>query len=401
VEKEVICRRWGCATVAAGLAVICAGSASASEAAADAPRAVPGQLVEWSIPAATTVTPLSEAEKERGRSQGRALPVPELLQPALDAQIPSYQPRKDLRLSGSFTAAASDVLPSLVELWLKRFREYYPDVSIQVKPPYAGSLGTIELVKEKLDFVFVSRELKPEDISSFSAKFGYGPLSVPISGGAWRHYGFLDAIAVIVHKDNPLERVSYEQLDAIFSSTRHRGGAAITNWGQLGLKGEWANKPVHSYGIKPWNGFEEFVRQRVLSTEDKRGEWNEAVRFDPVVFPLAARVAADPLAIGYTGLAYVDAGVRVLAVSTTAKGPALAPTYENVARADYPLSRLIFFNTNSAPGKPINPVIEELLRFILSREGQQLVLDHQIFLPLRNSQVVTSRDQLARWPAQR
>lgn len=347
--------------------------------------------VEWLAPPLPSPQPQTEAQKERGRHQGRVVPTPELLQPTLDPALPPYVPRSGVTLSGTFKGAASDVLPALVQLWVERFNGYHPGVSITIAPPYAGSLGAKELVKETLDFAFVSRELKPDDVSEFKAKFGYEPLSVPISGGSYRHYGFLDAIGVFVHKDNPLERITFDQLDAIYSSTRHRGGAAITTWGQLGLAGEWADKSVHAYGIKPWNGFEEFVRQRVLSRDGNRGEWRTDVRFDPVVFPVASRVAGDRYGLGYSGMAYIDAPVRMLQVGETAEGPFHAPTYEDVARAEYPLSRLIFFNTNRAPDRPLPPALDEFLRFILSREGQQAVRDHAIYLPLRGFQVQRSR----------
>jgi phosphate transport system substrate-binding protein len=267
-------------------------------------------------------------------------------------------------------------------------------VKIDVPPPYAGSLGAKELVKGTLDFVFVSRELRPDDITEFKEKFGYAPLSVAISGGSYRHFGFLDAIGFFVNKDNPIENISFAQLDAILSSTHHRGGEAITQWGQLGLSGEWAKKPIHVYGIKPWNGFEEFIRQRVLSVNGQRGEWRDDINFDKVVFPVARRVEGDPYGIGYSGLAYIDAGVKVLPISPGKSGPFYAPSYENVARAVYPLSRILYFNINKAPGKPLPPAISEFLRFILSREGQQIVLDEALFLPLRASQVQASRGLL-------
>jgi phosphate transport system substrate-binding protein len=349
-------------------------------------------MVEWLQPALPTVVKQADAQEQFGIQHGRAAPANlEILQPTLDPALPSYQPRKDIQLSGNLKGAASDVLPNLVKLWIDKFRTYYPNVNIDVSPPYAGSLGALELVKGTLDFVFVSRELKPSDLTEFHAKFGYDPLSVPISGGSYRHFGFLDAIGFFVNKDNPLEKISFDQLDAIYSSTHLRGGKQITTWGQLGLTGEWADKPIHAYGIKPWNGFEEFIRQKVLSTGGKRGEWREDVSYDKLVFPLARHGADDRYAIGYAGLAYVDAGVKMLPVGESAKGPFYAPSYENVARADYPLSRLVFFNTNKAPGKPMNPVVQEFLRFILSKEGQQMVIDNAIYVPLREKQVVSSR----------
>ena len=367
-------------------AVLCTAPASAAQA---------QPMTEWVIPAASSHKPQTPEQAQAGREQGRKLPPPEVLQPALDRALPSYQPRRDVKLSGSFKGGSSDVLTGLVGMWFEKFNSYHPDVSLTVSPPYAGSLGAIELVKENLDFVFVSRELKPDDIQNFRAKFGYDPLSVPIVGGSYRHYGALDAMAFYVHKDNPLEKITYDQIDAIYSSTRHRGGKPITKWGDLGLSGAWADKPIKVWGIKPWNGFEEFIRQRVLSRGDKRGEWREDINYEKVVFPMAKRVAEDRYAIGYTGIAYLDAPVKVIPVSESPDGPFLAPTYENVALAAYPLSRLIFFNVNKAPGKPLPAALDEFLRFILSREGQQVVLDHAIYIPLRAHQVQGSRAKLS------
>lgn len=343
-------------------------------------------MVEWLTPPLPSNHPQTEAEQKRGSEVGRAVPKAELLQPTIDSSLPAYDPRSDVELKGSFTGACSDVLPALVKGWVNAFRKYYPKVQIEISPPYAGSIGAQELVQSKLDFVFVSRELRPDDIKDFKAKFGYAPLSVPVSGGSYRHYGFLDAVSFLVNKDNPIEALSFAQLDGVFSKTHYRGVGALTTWGQLGLKGDWADKPIHLYGIKPWNGYEEFIRQRVLSIPGKRGEWRDDIAFDKVVFPEAGRIAADRYGIGYTGVAYVDAGVKMLAVSRDEEGPYYSATYENVAHAVYPLSRLIYFNTNKSPSKPLNPALQEFLRFILSRQGQQVVLNEAIFVPLRGGQ---------------
>lgn len=351
-------------------------------------------MVDWIVPALSTNKPQTEQEAKEGQLSGRPLPPPEILQPTLDPALPAYQPRKE-RLTGSFKGASSDVLKVLVEKWFAKFKTYHPEVTLSISPPYAGSLGAVELVKGDLDFVFVSRELKPDDITGFKAKFGYDPLSVPVSGGSYRHFGALDAIAFYVNKDNPIEKISFDQLDAMYSSTHHRGGKPMTKWGDLGLTGEWADKPIKLHGIKPWNGFEEFVRQRVLSVGDKRGEWREDIAFEKVVFPVAKKVSEDRYGIGYSGIAYIDAGVKVIPVVEKAGDSPQAPTYENVALATYPLSRLTFFNTNKAPGKPLNPALDEFLRFILSREGQQVVLDHASYIPLRGTQVQSSRALLA------
>jgi len=339
-----------------------------------------------------SAAPQTDAEKEHGRRHGRTLPKPELLQPTLDAELPAYKPQG--RVRGSFKGGSSDVLVDLVGRWFERFKHYQPEVALEIVPPFAGSLGTKELIAETLDFVFVSRELKPEDLTEFNARFGYAPTSIPILGGSYRHYGFLDAMAFMVHPDNPLTQLNYQQIDAIFSSTRHRGGQAITTWGQLGLKGEWADKPIHVYGIRPWNGFEEFIRQKILDHNGKRGEWREDIRFEKLVFPLARKVSEDRYALGYTGLAYLDAPVRVLALASDDNAAAIPPDYEHVAAARYPLGRLVYFNLNRAPGKPIAPALKEFLRFVLSREGQEVVREQGIFLPLREFQAAHSRAML-------
>ena len=362
-------------------------------AAALAATAAERPMVDWVIPALATNQPQTPEEAEEGRKSGRKLPPPEVLQPSLDAALPPYQPRKE-KLVATFHGGASDVLSVLVQQWFEKFRTYHPEVQLSISPPYAGSLGAAELVKEKLDFVFVSRELRPDDIKDFRAKFGYGPLSVPVCGGSYRTFGALDAVAFFVNKDNPIEKLSFDQIDAIYSGTHLRGGKTALKWGDLGLGGEWADKPIKAWGIKPWNGFEEFVRQRVLSAGGKRGEWRDDIGFEKVVFPMAKRVADDRYAIAYSGVAYLDQGVRVLPLAAESGDAPQAATYENVALATYPLSRLIFFNVNKAPGKPLPPALDEFLRFVLSKEGQQVVLDHGTYIPLRAAQARTSRTLL-------
>ena len=375
------------ATFASAAALAFAGAAAAQDT---------RPMVEWVVPALPTNKPQTPEEAKAAQQRGRELPPPEVLQPVLDARLPPYQPRKE-KLTGSFKGAASDVMMVIAQKWFEKFKTYHPGVSLTISPPYAGSLGAKELVKGDLDFVFVSRELKPDDITDFRAKYGYDPLSVPVSGGSYRHFGALDAVGFFVHKDNPLEKITFEQLDAIYSSTRHRGGGkAITTWGELGLTGDWADKPIHAYGIRPWNGFEEFVRQRVLSVGDKRGEWRDDIRFEKVVFPMAKHVAEDRYGIAYSGVAYIDQPVKMIPVSDGAGKDYVPATYEAVALASYPLARLTFFNVNKAPGKPLPPALEEFLRFVLSREGQQVVLDHARYIPLRAFQAEAARALLAK-----
>ncbi len=210
----------------------------ASPSLAELPASSP--MIDIVHPATPTNRPQTDAEKKIGMEQGRPLPPPELLQPTLDPALPNYIPART-HFRTHFKAAASDVMAALVRRWVAAFNKFQSGVSIDVPPPYAGSLGAKELVKQNLDFVFVSRELKPDDITDFQAKFGYAPLSVPISGGSYRVFGALDAVGFIVNRDNPIDWLSFEQLDALLSTTRYRGGAPVRTWGDLGLTGEWAD----------------------------------------------------------------------------------------------------------------------------------------------------------------
>src|SRR5258708_2916145 len=350
------------------------------------------------LPAALDARPLpvppTPAEQALWKNQGRTLSVPEAQQPALDPALPHYVPRRDIELSGHFKGAASDVLAVLTKQWVAAFQKYHPKVTLDVPPPFAGSLGALELIKGDLQFVMVSRELKPTDISGFAEKFGYPPFSAPISGGTARHLGSLDAMTFFVPPDNPLNQLTFDQIDPIYSTTPHRGAPAATTWGQLGLTGEWADKPIHVWGVKPWNGFEEFIRQRVLSTPGNRGDWRTDINFVETVFPISGHVAEDKYAIGYSGLAYVGKGVKLVALSNSDSGSFYPPSYEEVARARYLLSRVLYFNVNKPPGKHLNPALEEFVKFILSKEGQQIIINQAIFIPLRSEQVAHSRTLL-------
>ena len=341
--------------------------------------------VEWQLPPAPAHAVQTHAQDLAGMREGRTLPRPEVLQPTLDSRLERFAPRYARTLSGTLRLMCSDTMPALVRAWIRSFTHYYPEVHIVFGPPFEGSDAATALRKGQIDVAFVSRELKPTDITSFQAKYGYGPTSIPVSGGSWRQFGYLDAVAVVVNPHNPVKRLTLKQLDAIFSRSHLRSDHAALTWGAVGARGPWAKRPIHVYGIKPWNGFEEFVRERVLNRGSIRGHWRRGMHFSRTVFPVARRVAADPDGIGYTGLAFVDAGVKILALGHGAD--AVSPTYTNVALARYPLSRVTYANVNLRPGAELAPVVQEFLRLILSRPGQRDVRREGVFVPLREFQV--------------
>lgn len=295
----------------------------------------------------------------------------------VDPALPEYRPVKNL--SGSLKGVESNTVTELMKMWAADFKRMYPNVTITTEVGGSGQGGP-RLTSGVADFAFIAREMMGKEEFPFVDKFGYAPLAVSVAGGSFRVKAFTDAIGFIVNKDNPLDQLTFQQLDGIFSATRNRGvKEPITTWGQLGLTGDWADKPIHLWGVEIPNGYDNFVNQRVLVN----GQWRDGIGAPHTVLPLADIVAADKYAIAYTGLAWDDnPKTKVLKLSATPNGPFHAATFDEVAAQTYPLSRVIYIFVNKAPGKPLNPVLEEFLRFALSRQGQEDVVKDAIFTPL-------------------
>ncbi len=295
----------------------------------------------------------------------------------VDPAIPAYKPVKGL--AGTLKGVESNTVNDVTDAWIAGFTKIYPKVKISVDIGGSGQGGP-RLTNGSADFGFIAREMMGREELPFVEKFGYKPLGISVSGGSFAVKAFTDCVVFIVNKDNPLDAISYAQLDAIYSATHNRGiKEPITKWGQLGLKGEWADKPIHAWGVEIPNGYDTFVNMHVLGN----GQWREGIQSQHTVIPLSDKVAADKYALSYTGLAWnTNPNTKVLKLSAHTGEAASAPTFENVASQTYPLSRTIYMFIHRVPGQPINPVLREFIRYALSREGQQAVVNDRIFTPL-------------------
>ncbi|HEY5055507.1 MAG TPA: substrate-binding domain-containing protein [Acidobacteriaceae bacterium] len=296
---------------------------------------------------------------------------------AVDAAIPAYKPVKGL--AGNLKGVESNTVTVLDRKWIDGFTKIYPGVKISVDIGGSGQGGP-RLTNGSADFAFIAREMMGREETPFIDKFGYKPLAISVSGGSFAVKAFTDCVVFIVNKDNPITEVTYPQLDAIYSATHNRGiREPITRWGQLGLTGEWADAPIHAWGVEIPNGYDNFVNMHVLAY----GQWRDGIQSDKTVIPLSDKVAADKYAISYTGLAWdTNPNTKVLKLAVHPGDPAIAPTFDTVASQTYPLARTIYIFANQAPGKPLNPVLREFIRYALSREGQQAIVDDRIFTPL-------------------
>jgi phosphate transport system substrate-binding protein len=332
-------------------------------------------MMRWLV--AVAVLALARGPQALGEPAGETLRA--TLDPALQAYRPSSSVAGDIRTGGNL-----EHMEPLMKLWIAGFTKVQPHVRFSLSSEKEGSGKSIPaLLEGKFDISLMGREMKAKEGTDFEQKYGYKPFVVVVAGGSYRVHGKSFAPRFIVNKANPIDRLSLAQLDAIYSKTRKRGyQETITTWGQLGLGGEWAKKPIAVYGLKPVAGTAVFLRDRLL----QGGQWREGIKevqyaeegFDEMV----DKVAHDPTAIGFATFAHANPNVKTLALAEKAGGPYSQGTFEDVASHRYPLSRFVFISLNRAPGKPIDPKVKEFLKFVLSRDGQAAVLKEGEYLPI-------------------
>jgi phosphate transport system substrate-binding protein len=284
----------------------------------------------------------------------------------VDGKIPAYA--KAQGVSGNLNSVGSDTLNNLMTLWAEGFRKAYPNVNIQIEGK-GSSTAPPALIEGTSQLGPMSREMKKQEIEAFEAKFGYKPTKIGVA---------LDSLAVYVHKDNPLNELSLTQVDAIFSKTR-KGGAAqdITTWGQLGLKGSLASMPISLYGRNSASGTYGYFKEHALA----KGDYKDTVKEQPGSASVVLGVTEDKAGMGYSGIGYKTSGVKALALANKDGEKTFEPTYENVLEGKYPLGRMLYIYVAKEPNKPLPPVIKEFLTYVLSKEGQEVVVKDG-YLPL-------------------
>lgn len=284
----------------------------------------------------------------------------------VDPKIAPYQ--KTSGVSGNVDSIGSDTLNNLMTFWAESFRKEYPNVRIQIEGK-GSSTAPPALIAGTAQLGPMSRTMKNEEIDAFVSKYGYKPTRIGVA---------LDSLAVFVNKDNPIESLSLPQVDAIFSKT-HKGGIAedYLTWGQLGLTGEWANLPLSLFGRNSASGTYGFFKEHALS----KGDYKDTVKEQPGSASVVMGVTENRSGIGYSGIGYKTSGVKALALSGKEGEAAAEPNYENVLSGKYPLSRTLYIYVGKEPNKPLPAVTAEFLKFVLSKEGQEIVVKDG-YLPL-------------------
>jgi phosphate transport system substrate-binding protein len=301
----------------------------------------------------------------------------------VDPAIPAYQ--KASGVSGNISSIGSDTMNNLMTLWAETFRKFYPNVRIQVEGK-GSSTAPAALIAGTAQFGPMSRSMRSTEIDQFQQRYGYKPTEIRTS---------YDALAVYVHRDNPIKQLTLAQVDAIFGKSKRRGYKQnITTWGQLGLTGDWANRPIGLYGRNSASGTYGYFKEHAL----RNGDFKDTVKEQPGSASVVQGVTEDRYAIGYSGIGYRTSGVRPVPLAETEAGPYFEGTYEEVTSGKYPLARFLFVYVNKVPGKPMDPLALEYMKLVLSKEGQEGVVKDG-YMPLTATQVQQELGKLSGAPA--
>ena len=281
----------------------------------------------------------------------------------VDPKLPAYAVASGV--SGNLNSVGSDTLNNLMTFWGEGFKAQYPNVKIQVEGKGSGT-APVALTSGAAQVGPMSREMKSTEINAFAAKFGHKPTRIAVA---------IDALAVFVHKDNPIKGLSLSQVDAVFASTRKRGGQEVVTWGDLGQKGALAGKTVSAFGRNSASGTYGFFKEVVL----KNGDYKDTIKEQPGSSSVVQGVAADVGAVGYSGIGYATSGVRAVPLSVDESGNYVEPNYANALSGSYPLSRYLYVYVNKAPSRPMDKLTSEFITFVLSKQGQEIVIKDGYF----------------------
>ena len=277
----------------------------------------------------------------------------------VDEAIGSYQ--KTSGVSGNLNSIGSDTLNNLMTLWAEGFQKTYPNVKIQIEGK-GSSTAPPALIKGTAQIGPMSRAMKSSEEDEFEKTFGHKPTQIRVA---------VDALAVYVNKDNPIEKFTLEEVDAVFSNTRKCGhGSTIDTWGQAGLDGNWAAKPISVYGRNSASGTYGYFKEVALC----KGDYRDTVKEQPGSASVVQGVTEDLYGMGYSGIGYKTSGVKTLSLAKKSGDEYYGTDAETVLAGKYPLSRYLYLYVNKTPNKPLDPLVREFIRFVLSRAGQETVV---------------------------
>lgn len=308
----------------------------------------------------------------------------------LDRALDPYRPQEQVK--GVITIAGNHATDDAVRAWARGFAQFQPGVHIELRQDTRLTTDAFDVAvgNDGIDIVPSARELVPSERERLARTLGGPPLVVPVATGSYAVKSGTHAIAFYVNAANPLERISLDQLRQIYLP-----GGTITKWGDLGLGGQWADKPIHVFSVPISDpngnplGIVNYLQQRVFHAAHgwRRSLYqvdsNGAGLGHHMLTRIVRQVAEDQYAIGFSGFAFGSPGAKTLAIAETDAGPWYRGTHDEVAGRVYPLTRTIYFSVNAADSHALRPALREFLQFVVSREGQQVFTQGpEKYLPL-------------------
>ncbi len=286
---------------------------------------------------------------------------------SVDTGVPEYQ--KASGVSGNLSSVGSDTLANLMTLWAEEFKRTYPNINIQIQAA-GSSTAPPALTEATSNLGPMSRKMKDKERDAFEKKYGYKPTAIPVA---------IDALAVYVNKENPVEGLTIPQVDAIMSSTRKCGyDSDIKSWGDIGLAGSWAAKPIQLYGRNSVSGTYGYFKKKALCKGDYKSNVNE----QPGSASVVQSVTSSLNGIGYSGIGYKTSGVKAVPLAKKQGQAFVEATPENAVAGTYPLARFLYVYVNKKPNNPLAPLEQEFIKMVLSQAGQKVVIkDGYIPLP--------------------
>ncbi|MEZ8196119.1 PstS family phosphate ABC transporter substrate-binding protein [Vibrio cortegadensis] len=273
------------------------------------------------------------------------------------AQLPDYQ--RVFGVSGSLLSVGSDTLAGMTTLWVEEFESIYPNVNAQVQAS-GSSTAPPALTEGTAHFGPMSRPMRLREIEAFEREHGYKPTVLKVA---------IDAIGIFVHRDNPIQGLNFQQIDSIFSVTLRCGATkSLNNWHKLGLDSDWSKRKFQLFGRNSVSGTYGYFKQNALCD----GDFKKGVNEQPGSASVVQSVASSISGIGYSGVGYQVAGIKLIPIARSGDDY-IYPTRKNILNGRYPLSRFLYVYVNKHPTKPLSKVQSEFIRFIFSRQGQELV----------------------------
>jgi phosphate transport system substrate-binding protein len=315
--------------------------------------------------------------------------------------FPQYAPGS--QVSGTLTVWGNDGMANLQKQWEEGFVKFQPGIKFD-DHLYSTAAGIGGLYAGHADLAYMGRDIWQVENLGFTKTFGYDPTRFVATTGAYDVEGKTFPMVVFVNKANPLKGLTLQQLDAIFGTERRLGAPkSIRTWGDLGLTGEWADKPIHLYAYANDSGFGVFFSAAAMggstwwacdihqfdNLTDSAGKTTTSAGKR-----ILTALAQDKYGLAYSGIRYTTLDVRPLPIAARPGTSFVAPTRENTVNRTYPLVRDIPIYINRAPGKAIDPKVREFLSYILSREGQEAVSHEGDYLPLTVEVVQQQRELL-------